>query len=120
MKRAVKVDPRRARRAADCSNRLGRPARSADLVLRKVSLGLKALPAGGRFGDIKSLRLEELQEKLDELDEPKYRAGQVADWLYQKRVASFDEMTDLPQSLRAELRGNFRSTRSTSFACSDR
>ena len=53
--------------------------------------------------DIKSLRLEELQEKLDELGEPKYRAGQIADWLHKKRVTSFDEMTDLPQSLRAEL-----------------
>ena len=57
--------------------------------------------------DIKSLRLEELQEKLDELGEPKYRAGQIADWLHKKRVTSFDEMTDLPQSLRAELARQF-------------
>jgi len=57
--------------------------------------------------DIKSLRLEELQEKLHELGEPKYRAGQIADWLYKKRVISFDEMTDLPQSLRAELAQQF-------------
>ena len=57
--------------------------------------------------DIKSLRLEELQEKLDQLGEPKYRAGQIADWLHKKRVTSFDEMTDLPQSLRAELARQF-------------
>src|SRR6266487_2695170 len=57
--------------------------------------------------DIKSLRLEELQEKLGELGEPKYRAGQIADWLHKKRVTSFDEMTDLPQSLRAELARQF-------------
>ena len=57
--------------------------------------------------DIKSLRVEELQEKLDELGEPKYRAGQIADWLHKKRVTSFDEMTDLPQSLRAELARQF-------------
>jgi len=57
--------------------------------------------------DIKSLRLEELKEKLDELGEPKYRAGQIADWLHKKRVTSFDEMTDLPQSLRAELARQF-------------
>jgi len=57
--------------------------------------------------DIKSLRLEEFQAKLGELDEPKYRAAQIADWLYKKRVTSFDEMTDLPQSLRAELARQF-------------
>ena len=57
--------------------------------------------------DIKSLQLDELQEKLRELGEPSYRAGQVADWLYQKRASSFDEMTDLPQSLRAQLAEHF-------------
>ena len=57
--------------------------------------------------DIKSLRLEELQAKLDELGEPKYRAVQITDWLHKKRVTSFDEMTDLPQSLRAELARQF-------------
>ena len=61
---------------------------------------------GGKI-DIKSLRLEELQEKLQELREPKYRADQMADWLHKKRVTSFDEMTDLPQSLRAELARQF-------------
>ena len=61
---------------------------------------------GGKI-DIKSLRLEELQEKLQELGEPKYRADQIADWLHKKRVTSFDEMTDLPQSLRGELARQF-------------
>ena len=57
--------------------------------------------------DIKSLSLEELETTLNELDEPRYRAGQIADWLYQKRVASFDEMTDVPQRLRAQLARQF-------------
>ena len=38
-----------------------------------------------------------------------YRATQIADWLYQKRVNSFEAMTDLPQRLREELARNFRS-----------
>jgi 23S rRNA (adenine2503-C2)-methyltransferase len=53
--------------------------------------------------DIKSLQFDELQEKLLELAEPTYRAGQVADWLYKKRVESIDNMTDLPHSLREKL-----------------
>jgi 23S rRNA (adenine2503-C2)-methyltransferase len=57
--------------------------------------------------DIKSLRLDQLQEKLRDLGQPAYRAGQISDWLYKKRAASFDEMTDLPQSLRAQLAEHF-------------
>src|SRR6266516_1634978 len=53
--------------------------------------------------DIKSLQLEELGEKLRELGEPSYRSRQVVDWLYKKRVESFEEMTDLPHELRRRL-----------------
>jgi radical SAM enzyme, Cfr family len=53
--------------------------------------------------DIKSLLFEELQEMLRGLPEPSYRAGQIADWLYEKRVESFEDMTDLPHALRARL-----------------
>src|SRR5437870_1358474 len=58
--------------------------------------------------DIKSLQLDELQEKLRELGEPSYRAGQVADWLYKKRVDAIAQMTDLPRDLRARLEESFR------------
>ena len=35
--------------------------------------------------------------------QPKYRADQVARWLYQKRALSFEKMTDLPAALRTQL-----------------
>ena len=57
--------------------------------------------------EVKSLLFNELEEELRELGEPPYRAGQVADWLYQKRVKSFDEMTDLSRDLRAQLANQF-------------
>jgi 23S rRNA (adenine2503-C2)-methyltransferase len=57
--------------------------------------------------DIKSLSLEEVQAKLRASGEPAYRARQIIDWLYQKRAGSFDEMTDLPQALRARLAAEF-------------
>jgi 23S rRNA (adenine2503-C2)-methyltransferase len=53
--------------------------------------------------DIKSFQFEELQEMLRALGEPSYRVGQIADWLYKKRVESFENMTDLPHALRAQL-----------------
>src|SRR5438093_317194 len=57
--------------------------------------------------DIKSLQLEELGEKFRELGEPSYRSRQIADWLYKKRVESFEEMTDLPHELRGWLANLF-------------
>jgi 23S rRNA (adenine2503-C2)-methyltransferase len=57
--------------------------------------------------EARSLLLNELQEELYKLGEPSYRAGQIADWLYKKRVKSFDEMTDLPRELRAKLANQF-------------
>jgi len=57
--------------------------------------------------DIKSLRLDELRGKLAELRAPSYRADQLSEWLYKKRANSFDDMTDLPQSLRVQLAEQF-------------
>ena len=57
--------------------------------------------------EVRSLLLNELQEELHKLSEPSYRAGQIADWLYEKRVNSFDEMTDLSRDLRAQLANQF-------------
>jgi len=57
--------------------------------------------------DIKALQLHELRQKIHELGEPSYRAAQVADWLYRKRVDSFEKMTDLPIELRARLTDEF-------------
>ena len=57
--------------------------------------------------DIRSLHLHEVQENVRALDEKPYRATQILDWLYQKRAASFDDMTDLPRDLRAALAKQF-------------
>jgi 23S rRNA (adenine2503-C2)-methyltransferase len=66
---------------------------------------LRATQGGRRSGsvDLKSLLLSELQEQLCNLGEPSYRAGQILDWLYKKRVDTIDKMTNLPRSLRSRL-----------------
>jgi len=53
--------------------------------------------------DIKTLLLSELHEQLCNAGELSYRAGQIVDWLYKKRVQTIDEMTNLPASLRSRL-----------------
>ncbi len=46
---------------------------------------------------------DELVELFGELDEPRYRADQVFRGLHERRLESFDEMTDLPKALREKL-----------------
>lgn len=47
------------------------------------------------------LTLDELETELSPL--PKFRAKQIAAWIYQRGVTSFDEMNDLSKNLRGEL-----------------
>lgn len=47
--------------------------------------------------------IDDLQVFLAELGEPKYRANQLAQWIYDKKVLSFDSMTNLSKELRAKL-----------------
>ncbi len=52
--------------------------------------------------DLKSLLPEELENYIMSLGEPKFRAKQVFLWLA-RGVSSFDEMSNLPKSLREKL-----------------
>lgn len=53
--------------------------------------------------DLKSLTKEGLSDFLTSLGIQCYRSDQVFQWLYQKGVSSFDEMTNLSKQLRTEL-----------------
>jgi 23S rRNA (adenine2503-C2)-methyltransferase len=51
--------------------------------------------------------LETLTEKLRVQGEPAFRAKQILDWLYKKRVRGWDEMTNLSKPLRTWLAETF-------------
>lgn len=55
--------------------------------------------------DLKSLSRDELKEFCHNLGLQSYRADQIFQWLYQKGVSSFDEMTNLSKDLREKLSG---------------
>ena len=57
--------------------------------------------------DIRELKLAELEDFFKEIDEKSFRAKQVYDWLWKKHVRDFDQMTNLPQSLRNRLAKDF-------------
>jgi 23S rRNA (adenine2503-C2)-methyltransferase len=50
----------------------------------------------------------DLEAWLAEHGQPPLRARQISRWILQARATSFDEMTDLPRGLRAELAHDFR------------
>jgi 23S rRNA (adenine2503-C2)-methyltransferase len=56
---------------------------------------------------IYSLELGELQDWLAEKGEKPFRAAQIFDWLYTKRINSFEEMSNVSKSLRTLLEENF-------------
>ena len=59
------------------------------------------------FKSIFSLNIEDWQNWLVANNQPKFRAKQIFDWLYKKRVLSIDEMSNLPKDLKHLLSETF-------------
>jgi len=57
--------------------------------------------------DIRHINFEQLQDWVIAQGLPKYRAQQIYDWLWLKNVASYDEMTNIPKTLRQQLAEHF-------------
>lgn len=57
--------------------------------------------------NLRNLTIEEIKEALLPLQEPPYRAKQIYHWITTKSALTFDEMTDLPKTLREKLKNNF-------------
>lgn len=53
--------------------------------------------------NLKGKTLKELEDFFESIGEESYRAKQIFNWLYQKRVDSFSKMTNLSKSLREKL-----------------
>lgn len=56
---------------------------------------------------IQSFNLSEIPTILESLGQPRFRAKQLISWLYQKGAHSYDEMTNLPKSLRGVLSNEY-------------
>ena len=57
--------------------------------------------------DIRALSLEELEFFFDSIKEKKFKAKQVYNWLWQKSVFSFSEMTNVSKTTRLVLENKF-------------
>src|SRR5438034_6407930 len=59
--------------------------------------------AADRRQELIGFKHDELQRFIVALDERAYRARQLYDAIYRRRITSFDAMTDLPKTLRRIL-----------------
>ena len=57
--------------------------------------------------NIKDYNLDELKQELVNMEEKTFRAEQIFKWLYQEKVKSFDEMTNISLDLREKLKENY-------------
>jgi 23S rRNA (adenine2503-C2)-methyltransferase len=72
-------------------------------MLRRVT----SIVQRGTKPSIHSLLLDEIGAFLANQNERPYRAKQIADWIYERRVTSFEAMSDLPLELRKRLAETF-------------
>jgi len=52
--------------------------------------------------------LEKLENYFENIGEKKFKATQVYDWLYKKKVSSFDEMTNIKKDVIVKLKEDFK------------
>lgn len=53
--------------------------------------------------EFKHLSIEEVENLIKDNGLPRFRAGQILSWVYNKNIASYDEMTNLPKAMREQL-----------------
>lgn len=59
------------------------------------------------MNNIYNYKMSDLENYLLNIGEKKYKAKQIYDWLYMKKVKSFDSMTNLKKDLIAKLKEDF-------------
>ncbi len=59
------------------------------------------------MNNIYGYTLKMMEEYFESIGEKKFKAGQLFDWLYKKRVTTFDEMTNIGKSVIEKLKVDF-------------
>lgn len=60
---------------------------------------------------IDDLSFDELKDAVLKIGEPKFKANQIFDWIHNKTVESFDDMTNLSQKTKAALKNEYEFTK---------
>lgn len=78
-----------------------------DGLLREVLSFAADMADSSRLPSAFGLTLDDWVEWAEARGQSKFRAKQIVEWLYQKRAKTWDEMSNLPQGLRDELKAAF-------------
>ena len=78
-----------------------------DGLLREVLSLAADMADSSRLTSAFGLTLDDWVEWAEARGQSKFRAKQIVEWLYQKRAKTWDEMSNLPQGLRDELKAAF-------------
>mgnify|MGYP002235714227 FL=1 len=79
------------------------------IILEKI-ITIKVIPwerENIKMKNIKDYDLQDLKDELVSIGEKGFRAEQIFKWIYQEKVKSFDEMTNLSLELREKLKQNY-------------
>ena len=57
--------------------------------------------------NIRELKLSDLENILNKLEEPGYRSRQIFRWLWKERVSSFNQMSNISSKCKDYLNNNF-------------
>lgn len=87
---------------------LNQPAEVSSSRADATEDGSLQLGTAGQPRAILDLAMDELIDWLKAEGQPAFRAKQIRKWLIQRRIVSFDQMSDLPQKLRTRLAEQFR------------
>lgn len=68
-----------------------------------TATGSNAAHEKGAKRDVHTLTRGELGELLADMGQPRFRAKQVEEWVWAKNATSWDDMTNLPKTLREQL-----------------
>lgn len=53
--------------------------------------------------NLTGMTLEQMEQLFESIGQPKYRAAQLFNWIYKKRIAKLDDMTNFSKQLRQQL-----------------
>ena len=68
-----------------------------------IESNTKQPPAASAKRHLLDLTTAQLKEWLAEIGQPAFRAKQIQNWVFHRRVHDFAQMSDLPQKLREHL-----------------
>lgn len=73
-------------------------------------------PSENKLTTIRDLTHEQIADLMAEFKQPAFRVKQIEDWIWNKHVENFDQMTNLPASLREKLASHFSIALSSEIA----